>query len=145
MVIAELLFHSMCIHEYEWISNLLSFFSLVLTGRLLRPTETVHAILGDFHSTWTTREPCRFLPSECILTATNLKDIRMSLILENKILKKETLKTTRKSSLHFLLHVTREFHPVKLICRTLYAIFSHVKKAYTANQNGVQLFSHVEV
>ena len=26
---------------------------------------------------------------------------------------------------------------VKLICRNLYAIFSHVKKAYTANQNGV--------
>ena len=47
----------------------------------------------------------------------------------------------------FLLHVTREFHSVKLICRTLYAIFSYVKKAYTctANQNGVQLFSHVDV
>ena len=44
-----------------------------------------------------------------------------------------------------LLHVTREFHSVKLICRTLYAIFSHVKKAYTASQNGVQLFSHVDV
>ena len=37
----------------------------------------------------------------------------------------------------YLLHVTREFHSVKLICRNLYAIFSHVKKAYTANQNGV--------
>lgn len=98
VVIAELLFHLMCIHEHEWISNLLSFFSLVFTGRVLRPTETVHATLGDFHSTWTTRKPCRFLPSECILMATNLKDIRMSLILENKILKKETLKTTRKSS-----------------------------------------------
>ena len=36
-----------------------------------------------------------------------------------------------------LLHVTREFHSVKLICRNLYAIFSHVKRAYTANQNGV--------
>ena len=45
----------------------------------------------------------------------------------------------------YLLHVTREFHSVKLICRNLYAIFSHVKKAYTANQNGVQLFSHVDV
>jgi len=44
-----------------------------------------------------------------------------------------------------LLDLTREFHSVKLICRTLYAIFSHVKKAYTANQNGVQLFSHVNV
>ena len=102
VVIAELLFHLMCIHEHQWISNLLSFFSLVFTGRVLRPTETVHATLGDFHSTWTTCEPCRFLPSECTLTATNLKDIRMSLILENKILKKETLKTTRKSSLYFI-------------------------------------------
>ena len=45
----------------------------------------------------------------------------------------------------YLLHVTQEFHSIKLICRNLYAIFSHVKKAYTANQNGVQLFSHVEV
>ena len=36
-----------------------------------------------------------------------------------------------------LLHVTREFHNVKLIFRNLYAIFLHVKKAYTANQNGV--------
>ena len=26
------------------------------------------------------------------------------------------------------LHVTREFHSIKLICRNLYAIFSHVKK-----------------
>ena len=87
VVIAELLFHLMCIHVHEWISNLLSFFSLVFTGGLLRLTGTVHATLGDFHSTWTTCEPCRFLPSACILTATNLKDIRMSLILENKILK----------------------------------------------------------
>ena len=102
MVIAELLFHLMCIHEQEWISNLSSFFSLVFTGRVLHPTETVHATLGDFHSTWTTCKPCRFLPSECILTATNLKDTRMSLILENKILKKETLKTAHKSSLHFI-------------------------------------------
>ena len=44
-----------------------------------------------------------------------------------------------------LLHVKQEFHSVKLICRNLYAIFSHVKKAYTANQNDVQLFSHVDV
>ena len=113
MVIAELLFHLMCIHVHEWISNLLSFFSLVFTGGLLRPTGTVHATLGDFHSTWTTREPCRFLPSACILTATNLKDIRMSLILENKILKKDTLKTTRKSSLHFIPREQR-FHPWRL-------------------------------
>ena len=34
----------------------------------------------------------------------------------------------------------REFYSIKLICRNLYAILSHVKKAYTANQNGVQLF-----
>ena len=40
----------------------------------------------------------------------------------------------------YLLHVTREFYSIKLISRNLYAIFSHVKKAYTANQNGVQLF-----
>ena len=40
----------------------------------------------------------------------------------------------------YLLHVTREFYSIKLICINLYAIFSHVKKAYTANQNGVQLF-----
>ena len=44
-----------------------------------------------------------------------------------------------------LLHVTREFHSVKLICRNLYNLFSHVKKAYTANHNDVQLFSHVDV
>ena len=43
----------------------------------------------------------------------------------------------------YLIHVTREFHSVKLICRNLYAIFSQGKKAYTANQNGVPLFSHV--
>ena len=118
VVISELLFHLMCIHEHEWISNLLSFFSLVFTGRVLRPTETVHATLGDFHSTWTTREPCRFLPSECILMATNLKDIRMSLILENKILKKETLKTTRKSSLH-LIPCEQRFHLRRLVLRCL--------------------------
>ena len=29
---------------------------------------------------------------------------------------------------------------LKLICRNLYPLFSQVKKAYTANQNGVQLF-----
>ena len=75
-------------------------------------------LIGDFHSTWTTREPCRFLPSACILTATNLKDIRMSLILENKILKKDTLKTTRKSSLHFIPREQR-FHPWRLVLRRL--------------------------
>ena len=90
----------------------------MFTGRVLRPTETVHATLGDFHSTWTTREPCRFLPSECILTATNLKDITISLILENKILKKETLKTTRKSSLHFI-PCEQRFHLWRLVLRRL--------------------------
>ena len=39
-----------------------------------------------------------------------------------------------------LSRVTREFYSIRLICRNLYAIFSHVKKAYRANQNGVQLF-----
>ena len=39
-----------------------------------------------------------------------------------------------------LLHITREFYSIKLICTNLYALFSRVKKAYTANQNGVQLF-----
>ena len=34
---------------------------------------------------------------------------------------------------------------IKLVCRNLCALFSHVKKAYTAHQNGVQLFSHVDV
>ena len=29
---------------------------------------------------------------------------------------------------------------VQFICTNLYALFSHVEKAYTANQNGVQLF-----
>ena len=51
------------------------------------------------------------------LTATNLKDIRMSLILENKILKKETLKTTRKSSLHLI--PCERFHLWRLVLRRL--------------------------
>ena len=41
--------------------------------------------------------------------------------------------------------ITQEFHSIKLICRNLYAIYSHMKKAYTANQNGVQLFLQMEV
>ena len=45
----------------------------------------------------------------------------------------------------FITRNTRiSFHKAHLY-RNLYAIFSHVKKAYTANENGVQLFSHVEV
>ena len=39
------------------------------------------------------------------------------------------------SHYRFLLHVTREFHSIKLICRNLYAKFSHVKKS---------LYSHSE-
>ena len=61
---------------------------------------------------------------------------------EQKLWLQSFLGTIQKS---YLLHVTREFHSLKLICRNLYAIFSHVKKAYTASQNGVQLFSHVDV
>ena len=89
-------------HVLEWISNLLSFFSLVFADVFLGSTRTVRVILGIFIQAWTTRASCRFRPSECIVTATNLKDFRMSLILENKILKKETLKTTRKSCLYFI-------------------------------------------
>ena len=46
------------------------------------------------------------------------------------------------SNIHicYLLHITREFYSIKLICTNLYAVFSHVRKAYTANQNCVQLF-----
>jgi len=100
--IRNLLFHLMCIHVPEWICNLLSFFSLVFADGCLRSARTFGVILAIFIQAWTTRAPCRFLRSACIVTATNLKDFRMSLILENKILKKETLKTTRKSSLYFI-------------------------------------------
>ena len=44
------------------------------------------------------------------------------------------------SALMILLHIAWEFYSIKLICTNLYALFSHVEKAYTANQNGVQLF-----
>ena len=81
-----------------WISNLLLFFTLVFTGSFLRSARTVRATLVIFIQAWTTREPCRFLPTECILTAKNLKDFSRSPNLENKILEKETLKTTPKSS-----------------------------------------------
>ena len=44
----------------------------------------------------------------------------------------------------FITRNTRiSFH--KAHVRNLYALFSCVKKAYTANQNGVQLFSRVNV
>ena len=42
----------------------------------------------------------------------------MSLILENKILKTETLKTTRKSSLHFI-PCEQRFHLWRLVLRCL--------------------------
>ena len=35
--------------------------------------------------------------------------------------------------LYVLLHITQEFYSIKLICTNLYALFSHVRKAYTAN------------
>ena len=53
--------------------------------------------------------------------------------------------TSENNTYKTFLHVTREFHSINPICRNLYALFSHVKKAYTANQNGVKLFSHVDV
>ena len=81
------------IHVPEWICNLLSFLSLVFTDGFLRSARRIRVILAIFIQAWTTRKPSRFLPSTCILTATNLKDFRLSLVLENKILKKETLKT----------------------------------------------------
>ena len=47
---------------------------------------------------------------------------------------------SRHAVLHCtLLHVSREFYFVKFACRNLYASFSHVRKAYTANYNDVQL------
>ena len=44
-----------------------------------------------------------------------------------------------------MLHVLRDFYSVKLISTDLYALFSNARKAYTANQNGLHLFSLVEV
>ena len=44
-----------------------------------------------------------------------------------------------------LIHVTGEFFSIKLICRNLYALFSHVRKADTANQNGIRDVSHVSL
>ena len=105
-------------HVLEWISNPLSFFSLVFADVFLRSTRTVRVILGIFIQAWTTRVSCRFLASACIVTATNLKDSRMSLILENKILKKETLKATRKSSLYFTPR-KQCFHRWRLVLRRL--------------------------
>ena len=92
----------MCKHVREWISNLLSFICLTFADGFLRSSRIVRVKLAIFSQAWTTREPCRYLPSACILTATNLKDFGMNLILEKKTLKKETLKTTRKSCLYFI-------------------------------------------
>ena len=85
----------------EWICNLLSFFSHVFADVFPRSTRTVRVILGIFIQAWTIRLSWRFLLSACIVTAATLKDFRMSLILENKTFKGETLKPTRKSSLYF--------------------------------------------
>ena len=43
----------------------------------------------------------------------------------------------------YLIHVSREFYFVKLVCRNLYALFSHVRKAYTANQTTVYSCFHM--
>ena len=39
-----------------------------------------------------------------------------------------------------LLHIARESFSIKLVCTNLYALFSHVRKGYAANENCVQLF-----
>ena len=44
------------------------------------------------------------------------------------------------ANIKYLIHVTREFYFAKVICRNLYALFSNVRRAYTVNKNGVQLF-----
>ena len=87
---------------------------LQMASSLLKNSSCNTAI---FIQAWTTREPRRFFPSACILTTTNLKDFRMSLILKNKILKKETLETTRKSCLYFTMFssVTTSASPPRTI------------------------------
>jgi len=93
VVIAETIIF---IHVPEWISNLLSFFSFVFTDGFLKKSS---CNTWDFLSSIDNPQTLQILFSACILTATKLTDFRMSLILENK---KETLKTTRKSSLFFV-------------------------------------------
>ena len=44
-----------------------------------------------------------------------------------------------------MTHTTSGPPVVKLICRNLDALFSHVRNAYIANQNGVQLSFDMEV
>ena len=50
-------------------------------------------------------------------------------------LKLRMMAWSRRNIISFILHVTREFHPMKLLC----------EKAYTANPNDVQLFPRVKV
>ena len=77
--------------------------------------------------------------SFCIIKLTrSLRSLVRFMILHDSWIK--TVRAHSPWSILYLLHITREFYSIKLICRNLYALFSHVKKAYTANQNGVQLF-----
>ena len=41
----------------------------------------------------------------------------------------------------YLLHVTREFHSVNLICRNLYAIFSREKSLYSQSEWRIAVFT----
>ena len=41
------------------------------------------------------------------------------------------------ANIKYLIHVTREFYFAKVICRNLYALFSNVRRASTANKNDV--------
>ena len=43
----------------------------------------------------------------------------------------------KRSKLFYTRNTRISFRKAPSFCRNLYAIFSHVKKAYTANQNGV--------
>ena len=72
----------------------------------------------------------------------NQESARMTLYLSLffVMLRESMEMSSMKGKMPLLLHITREFYSIKLICTNLYALFSHVKKAYTANQNCVQLF-----
>ena len=70
-----------------------------------------------------------------------MKQTTNRLLVDTTVLSGVTGKRSKWVSVYCsLLHVTRKFYSMKLICRNLYALFSHVKKAYTANQICVQLF-----
>ena len=56
----------------------------------------------------------------------------------SRFVEKENIIIT--ANIKYLIHVTREFYFAKVICRNLYALFSNVRRAYTVNKNGVQLF-----